>query len=247
MKKKKVISIEDKIPTLKEERQKKANRRLLFYLSVFFILISVIVYLQSPLSHVKTIEISGNETLTNDDVIQLAGLQEKTNIWTVDRMDLEHQLENVAVIRKANIKKQYPWTIKIAIKEHSIVGFLNEDSEYLPVLENGNVLVENQFFTLGDAPVLNGFTDEQYLNRMVDELSHLPTSILKLISEVVWNPSKQNKYKVTLYMSDGFTVEATIRGFSNKMKNYPSIVSQLDEDETGIIHMSVGSYFERIE
>lgn len=245
--KKKVVSIEDKIPTLKEERKKKANRRLLFYLSIFFILISIIIYLQSPLSYIKTVDIKGNLVLAEDDITQLAEITNKTNIWTVSRKELKSKLESVDIIKEAAVEKKLPQTIEISIEEHFIVGYVNKEDEFYPVLDNGNILIENNFFNLGDAPLLNDFTDEQYLNRMVEELRKLPTSILQLISEINWNPSEKNKYKVTLYMIDGFIVEATIRDFSNKMKNYPSIVSQLDEDVEGIIHMNVGSYFEEID
>lgn len=247
MSKKKVISIEDKIPTLKEERKKKANRRLLFYLSIFFVLISMIIYLQSPLSYVKQFKVTGNDILTDEQVIQLASLTDEVNIWTVNQSEIEKKLEDIAIIESAHIVKKYPWTVEISIHEHFLVGYLNNKDNYSPILENGKVLATNDYFTLGDAPILNKFSDEQYLNRMITELSKLPDSILNLISEIVWTPSEKNKYKITLYMSDGFVVKATIRDFANKMKNYPSIVSQLDDNVQGIIHMNVGSYFEALE
>ena len=51
--KKKVVSIEDRIPKLKQQRRKKANRRLILLLLLFFIFIAFILYFQSPLSHVQ--------------------------------------------------------------------------------------------------------------------------------------------------------------------------------------------------
>ncbi|WP_337999011.1 hypothetical protein [Bacillus methanolicus] len=44
-------------------------------------------------------------------------------------------------------------------------------------------------------------------------------------------------------MNDGFEVNATLRGFAEKMAHYPSIVSQLDPDKKGVIDLEVGSYF----
>src|SRR5699024_3959159 len=52
------------------------------------------------------------------------------------------------------------------------------------------------------------------------------------------------KNKILLYMNDGYTVDGTIRNFAEKMKLYPSIVSQVPEDEEGIIHIGVGAYFD---
>src|SRR5699024_12476680 len=81
MEKEKVVSIEDRIPKLKESRKKKANRRLLFYLSIFFVLIAIIVYLQSQLSHIRHVDIQGNHELTEDEVIAESGLTMGDNIW----------------------------------------------------------------------------------------------------------------------------------------------------------------------
>src|SRR5699024_11800125 len=97
----------------------------------------------------------------------------------------------------------------------------------------------------GDGPLLNDFKEDVYLERMASELNDIPDDIFNLISEITWTPTDKNKYKILLYMNDGFTVEATIRNFATKMQTYPSIVSQLDDGEQGIIHMGVGTYFEK--
>src|SRR5699024_3042673 len=93
--KKKIISIEDRIPRLKEARKKKANRRLLFYLSIFFFLISIIIYLQSPLSHIKEIHVSGNEVIPEQDILQVSKLTTRTNIWTINNSEVRRNLESI--------------------------------------------------------------------------------------------------------------------------------------------------------
>src|SRR5699024_5011527 len=82
---KKVISIEDRIPKLKEERKKKANRRLIFYLTIFFILIACVVYLQSPYSNVKEITVTGNDVVPIEEIKELSGIDDETNIWMLQK------------------------------------------------------------------------------------------------------------------------------------------------------------------
>ena len=48
-------------------------------------------------------------------------------------------------------------------------------------------------------------------------------------------------------MNDGYVVSGTIRDFADKMKVYPSIVSQLEPGSKGIIHIGVGVYFESFD
>ncbi|WP_047981350.1 cell division protein FtsQ/DivIB [Ornithinibacillus contaminans] len=248
MSKEKIVSIEDRIPKLKQARKKKANRRLVFYLSIFFFLIAIIVYLQSPLSHVKTIHVTGNSLFPEEEVIERSGLSSKTNIWTINKEEITKTLEENPLVDTVTVKTQLPWTVTIELKEHKRIGYIKQDDAYYPILGNGTVLTQSkQTDVFGDAPLLANFTDEAVLKDMSMELSKLPTNILNIISEVHWAPTDANKNEITLYMSDGFTVESSIRDFSEKMTVYPSIAAQLEPGSQGIIHIGVGAYFESFE
>lgn len=246
-KKKNIVSIEERIPKLKQARKKKANRRLIFYLSIFFILICVIVYVQSPLSNVKNVEITGNHFVTKEDIIDDNNLTDKTNIWTVNKKKIEENLLENDVIKSVEVKRKLPWTVEINLIEHEHVGYIKNGANFHPVLAEGVTLTSYEASIKGDAPLLLGFSEEKYLKNMTAELHQLPSSILDLISEIHWIPTKENQNKIILYMNDGFIVDGTIRDFANKMDIYPSIVSQLDSNKKGIIHLSVGVYFEEFE
>lgn len=247
MEKKNVVSIEDRIPKLKEARKKKANRRLLFYLSIFFLLISIIIYLQSSLSNIKHIEITGNNLVSEQEIITLSELSDDTNIWTINQKNVKEIIEEHPLIADTEVERKLPQSVVIKVKEHKVIGYMKDDVQFTPVLENGKIVQNFHKPNKGDGPLLHNFTDEEYLNRMAKELSDIPDYIYNLISEISWEPTDKNKYKVVLHMNDGFIVHATIRNFANKMNTYPSIIAQLDPNEKGIVHMSVGTYFEKIE
>ncbi|MEC5422782.1 FtsQ-type POTRA domain-containing protein [Virgibacillus sp. C22-A2] len=248
MSKKKVVSIEDRIPKLKQARKKKANRRLIFYLSIFFFLISIIVYLQSPLSHIKTINVTGNSFYTEEEVINKSELTTTTNIWTINKAAIIAAIESNPIINSVEIERKLPWTIEIHLSENDLVGYISDENKFYPVLGNGTVLsnVGQNTFN-GEAPLISDFSDEAYLHRMTDELQKLPGNILNLISEIYWTPSEDNKNKIVLYMNDGYMVKGTIRNFADRMEVYPSIVSQLEPNSSGIIHIGVGAYFESFD
>ncbi|GAA0445832.1 cell division protein DivIB [Lentibacillus halophilus] len=249
MRKKNVVSIEDRIPTLKQERKKKANRRLLFYVSIFFLLLSVIVYLQSPLSDVRTITITGNSFVSDKRVKEAIDLSEGTNIWTVDKNGIIQAASSNPAIKDVDVERQLPWTIELHITETELVGYVHKNDDVYPVLGNGNVLTERPESSTanGNAPLLINFSEKTYLKDMAKELRSLPVSIRKLISEIHWKPEKDNKHNILLYMNDGNLVDGTIRHFADKISVYPSIVSQLDPDKEGILHIGVGAYFEEFE
>lgn len=242
----KIVSIEDRIPKLKQVRKKKANQRLVFYLSIFFLLISIIIYLQSPLSNIKTIHITGNSLMSEKEIIQKSKLTYKTNIWTVNKDEIEQKLHHIPVIKSAKVNRKLPWTVEIHLAEFERVGYIKKGGEFHPVLGDGTTLPSLKD-TLGDAPIILDFKEDEYLNRMTAELQKLPLNILNLISEIHWAPIDENKNKIILYMSDGFVVDGSIRNFAEKMQIYPSIVSQLHPESQGIIHIGIGAYFEEFK
>ncbi|HLS61254.1 MAG TPA: cell division protein FtsQ/DivIB [Virgibacillus sp.] len=246
MSKKKVVSIQDRIPKLKEQRKKKANRRLVFYLSIFFLLILMIIYLQSPLSDIKTVAIKGNSFLSEEEIIEISDLEEQTNIWIINLKTIESDISKLPVVSSVKVSRKLPRTVEIELTEHKRVGYLSVDKKYHPIIGDGTTLKELEK-PVGDAPLLVDFKDKEYLKKMTSELNDLPENILHIISEIHWMPTKDNKDRVYLYMNDGFLVDGTIRDFANKMEVYPAIVSQLSSGNKGIIHIGVGAYFEEFD
>lgn len=246
MAEKKIVSIEDRIPKLKEARKKKANRRLVTYLSIFFLLIAMILYLQSSFSNVHHIKVNGNIHLDKETIISLSGITKEDNYWKVDGEKVASKMEEHIEIKSVQVDKKFPTSVHISVNEYQRVGYLRNKGVYFPILENGNKLTSYELKApKGDAPLLLGWEKQTYLEEMTKELRQLPKSVTQLISEVHWTPTEKNPYKIHLYMNDGYEVVASIRNFSNNMRTYPSIVSQLDKEEKGIIHIDVGAYFER--
>ncbi|WP_040204863.1 cell division protein FtsQ/DivIB [Neobacillus jeddahensis] len=248
MEKGKIVALEDRIPKLKEQRRRKANRRLVLLLILFFSMIVVVAYSQSPLSHVKYITVKGNEVYSTSELIKVSGITENTNIWKVKKSDISSKLLKLSQIKKADIKINWPNTIQIQVKEHKQVAFLKQDTNYLPIMENGKIIRDRKTEIIpGNSPILFEFKEGAVLNLMVKELEILPSEILNSISEIHYSPKKTDQYHISLFMNDGFEVSATLRSFAEKMVHYPSIISQLDPNKKGIIDLEVGSYFKAFE
>ncbi|MBO8155330.1 MAG: FtsQ-type POTRA domain-containing protein [Bacillaceae bacterium] len=245
MAQKKIISIEDRIPKLKETKKKKANRKLILYLTIFFLLILVIIYLQSPFSNVRDVQVLNHKFVTQDEILQLSGISSEENFWKVNLADIEEKISSHPLIKQADVKRDFYNTITIFIEEFYRVGYVKEEYMYYPILENGQAIKEQMLHTPGsDAPILIGWENPVYLSEMTRELRKLPEALALQISEIHWVPQDENPYKIRLYMVNGQEVIASIRNFSEKMKLYPSIASKLSSDQQGIIHIDVGAYFE---
>lgn len=246
----KVVSLEDRIPKLKEQRRKKANRRLIFLLLLFFLIIVCVIYFQSPLSHVKNIEITGNHLYTYEDLEKMSGITSETNIWTIKKDQLAAKLRETGGIKSAKISISIPNTVLIEIKEYRKIAYFEVENEFIPLLENGDMLHDKAMINSPyDAPIIKDMKsgDDKVITKMGEELSELPASVYNAISEVRYTPKKTDNWHVTVYMNDGNQVLASLSSFSEKMKHYPSIIAQLNTDKKGVIDLEVGSYFKAFD
>nr|WP_295971547.1 FtsQ-type POTRA domain-containing protein [uncultured Bacillus sp.] len=244
----KIVSIEDRIPKLKQQRKKRANRRLILLLLLFFLLIACIIYFQSPISQVKTINISGNRGYSVKEITESADISNDTNIWKVKGKVVEGKLKRLPEIKEADVQIRWFNTVSIQIEEYSRIAYISKGKFFLPVLENGTVLEDKKTSSLPlNAPVLYSFSEGEKLKVMIESLEKLPPEVLNSISEIHHTPKKTDAYHISLFMNDGNEVNATIKTFAEKMSHYPSILSQLGSDKKGIIDLEVGSYFKAYE
>ncbi len=248
MEKENVVSLEDRIPKLKQRRKKKANRRAIALLSVFFLLLIFVLYFLSPLSNVNKINVEGNVYTTENIIIDTSGLSTDTTIWKVDKEEIKQRLKQLPEIKTVDISILLPNTVQINVDEHKRLAYMVSGSDFLPILSNGKVMT-----TIGDgsvpihAPLIIGFSEGKELDSVISALEVLPEEINNAISEIHYDPSDTDKYRVKLFMNDGFEVSAISRTLAEKLVHYPSIVSQLDPNVKGVIDLEVGSYFRAYE
>jgi cell division protein FtsQ len=245
----KIVTMEDRVPKLKTERKRKANRLFVIYLSFFFLLILIVIYFQSPLSHIKHINVQGAHYANQEEVINISGLTKETSFWNIENEKVVSKIEEIDQISTAVIEKQFPNTITIIINEYNRVGYLNNGEKYYPILENGQVLpaLKKNEVPINAPLLLNWKDKEKELQEMAYELNRVPQSIIQRISEIHLAPLESDPFKLILYMTDGFEVHSSIQDFADKITAYPAIVQELDPGQKGIIYMNVGSYFKAYE
>ncbi|WP_243289965.1 FtsQ-type POTRA domain-containing protein [Bacillus sp. FJAT-47783] len=244
MDKQKVVSLEERVPKLKEKRKQKTNRQLTFFVILFFLLILIIIYLQTPLSKVSNIVVEGAVNVPKETVIKLSGITTETSFWKIEEDKTVAAIKENKQIKEVDIQKRFPSTVILSIEENERVAYVFKDSAFYPILENGGFLEKQKQLTVPDAPILIDWKKPEMIQAMSAQLKKLPSSIANAISEIHLTPSNTDEEQITVYMSDGNEVIATISTFASKMKSYPQIISQIDPNIKGTVHFEVGSYFE---
>ncbi|MFC0271198.1 cell division protein FtsQ/DivIB [Metabacillus herbersteinensis] len=241
---KKVVSLEDRIPKLQQQRKQKSNRRMILFLSVFFILIFLVIYFQSPLSKVASVQVKGNQHVNSDTIIEFSDIDEKTGMWNLSEETIKKSIKNHQEIKDVTLERKFPNSVVLNIVEYKRVAYIEKSGAFSPILENGQVLADAKETYPTDAPIMVNWQNDDQIQVMASELIKVPKSIANSISEIHHTPGKTDPWHITLYMNDGYEVSASVRSFSKKMSAYPSIVGQLEPDVKGVIHLEVGSYFE---
>ncbi|MBM7632498.1 cell division protein FtsQ/DivIB [Geomicrobium sediminis] len=238
-----VVSVSDRIPALKEQRKKRANRRLIFYLSIFFILIGIVVYFQSPLSHVQQIQVEGNYTGETREIIDQSALVSGESIWSQSLSSAKERVEQIPYIEEATIERSLPTTLRIIVQERDRTAYLHSNDQFIPVYGNGQLMDEQSLDTYpSDAPIIFNWQNEELLEAFFVELDKLGSGMINHISEI--HPSDDDPTLLRLFMNDGIEVETTIENFASYMAPYPTVARQISEPSDGILHMKMSPYFE---
>lgn len=247
MKNSKVIKLQDRVPKLKNQKKKKqVNKRLILYVSILFLLVLFLIYFRSPLSNIKKITVHGNHYMTDEQIMEQAGITYKTSYFRVMTQEAETNLKKKKEIKEAHVKKKFPNQIVIDVEEYVTIGYINKEGKLYPLLENGKSLdaLPNGKLPVA-APIFVPF-EEKKMKELIAELEKLTPTVLRSISEIHYTPTDLYTDHLTLYMNEGYEVSTVIQDFAKRMEAYPLIIKNLSPDKKAIIHLEVGAYTEYI-
>lgn len=242
----KVIDIEERIPTLREKRRKRTNKKFITLLLLFFLTLFLLLYFQSSYSDIKNINITGSELVEEDVYLKQSDLKAGDSLWGFKTSDVEEKILEEYWVKDVNVKRKWLSSVEIEVEEYEKVAYISIDNDLYPMLENGEIFKESSFSGPIDAPLFLNFEDEKLRKKLLVELSKLDPTVLSLISQINSTPSSADPYAITLYMNDGYEVRAEITSLAKKLNYYPSIVAQIEgagQFEKGIIDIEVGSYY----
>lgn len=153
-----------------------------------------------------------------------------SGVWTRKN---RKKIQQNKLVKKAQISKSLPNKINISIEEYKAIAYLQKDNVYYEVLENGSVL-PNEVTPDDAGPILVNWKNTKKRIQMAKQLDALSESLKQSISEIYYTPTKMDNNRIKMYMNDGYVVTASLKTFADRMKTYPSIISQLKGDKKGL-------------
>ena len=215
----------------------------------------VSLYFLTPLATMKTIEFTGNKVVSQEELRSSSKIDQRDYTVTVYK-NRHHYEQNLKAsspwIENVEMTYQFPLTFKIDVQEYGILGYLQKDSKYYPILTSGEY-VKNE--VAADAlPVERmdvTFSDAGLIKEFVQQLKNVPDSVKKSIRKVDLTPSKVTEDLVTITMSDEHQILVPISHIAKKLPYYEGIHPQLEvpsvvDMEAGIFSYAQGTENEAI-
>ncbi|MGE6491712.1 cell division protein FtsQ/DivIB [Exiguobacterium sp. NPDC077395] len=241
-----VRSLEDRIPYMKKQRRKKANRRMFSVLSLFGILILLVVYMQTSMSNVKEVNVSGLYWLDESYVFQDMELDTSTKFVSLSPSKMSDQMEKLPGIKRVDMDRSWYNVVHVNVTEEKMIAYARAETGDVVVLADGSLhstgtITDPQ--KLKDGPLLREFNSEKELEKIASELEQVDDATRARMSEVVLSKQKGEPTRYEIFMNDGNTLLTPTLKLSETVSKYGEIYENIPKGQQGTVVMDGGFYF----
>ena len=208
-----------------------------------FLILFLSIYLLTPLSTLKHIEVTGTVQTTADQVKEASGIQDSdyTISLLLNKDKHAEMVKSDHWIESAKIVYQFPVHFTIEVKEFEIVAYSVSGDNYYPILSSGSI--EPTAVNAANLPekyISVLFNDEEQIKTLISQLNDVSPEIKQEIQKIELAPSKATSdlLKITMYDSNEILVPLSELG--KKLPYYSKIKPQLTVPSG--IDMEVGIY-----
>lgn len=208
---------------------------------LFLLFAGLIWYVSTDASNLKEIEISGNNIITEEEIKSRLDFASGDKMYSIDIGTAEENISLLPIIVDVNVERNWWNGVTVSVSEHQVVGYIENEGGYNPVLENARILRGYQVSPV-NGPLIYFFEGEE-MDDLVDNLNEIEPEIRQGISEVYFRPTENSLGRIHLLMNDGQEVVADYRDFGEKMNHYIGMKEEIGDDTEGIIDIEIGSSF----
>ena len=219
----------------KKGKKRKLNKKRFFIVLIVFLLLVLFIYKLFN-TNIKNIVIKGNDFLTDQEIIDIAGLKDYPNSINNLSFNIKDKLEKNTYIIKAKVtKKNFISKVYIEVKENYPLFFYQVEDK--TVLYNGDKVVNK--FTI--PTVINQIPNTIY-DEFLKNMESVDKDVLNRMSEIEYAPNDVDEERFFILMNDGNYVYLTLNKFLS-INKYVSIIKSFD-NKKGILYLDSGEYFE---
>lgn len=133
------------------------------------VLLSGFLLLQSSLFAIGTIQIQGQRYLSEEEVLRIAGVGERVNIFRLDTENIKKRLTQDLRIADAAVTRRLPGTVVITLRERQPAAFIATSYGFAQLDGEGMVLAVARSIRQMNTPLITGHNiGGSYVGEMVE-------------------------------------------------------------------------------
>ena len=221
-------------------KKKKNKRKKLYKFLVILILLGIgsLIYFYLP---IKNIYIKGNTLLTDQEIIELAGIENYPRLFEFSSKKIASKVKMNNYIEDVKVKKNLFGRIDIQITEYNML--LKDELDSKIYLSNLEKITPDETI-IGLPSLING-VDNDILKEFLKKLDQIDKTILGKISEIEYTPNEYDKDLFLFYMNDGNYIYITTKRLLN-INKYEDVLKQLN-GKKGILYLDSGNHFQILQ
>lgn len=134
---------------------RKGLEKIKYILIIIALIVGAILVIYSPMFNIKSIEVEGNERLSNDKIIEISGLKNDVNMFKYTKVQIVNSLTKNAYIESVEVTRKLPGTIGIKVTERHPTFMLQFADSFVYINNQGYILeISNEKI---DTPIIVGF------------------------------------------------------------------------------------------
>lgn len=225
---------------LAQTPEKAHKRRIIYsvFVVIFFLSISFVVYIRSPLARVQKVAISGANDINASFILHDTGIAVGQNLFAVSPGDAKHRLlSDFPILQNAVITRDF-WTQSVAIRltERKIAGILVANGNLYEVLADGTILTQdsagygvNRPLITTSYPIQVGLgmrlTDPSLI-AVCQQLPYIPEIDLTQLSELHVT-TYEGQPSILAFTKDQFEIRMSIHHIASSLALYDAIHQRL--------------------
>lgn len=220
-----------------KKQKKKVKKGFIKFCLIILILfgISTLVYYGIG-PNIKNIYVLNNNYLSDQEIIDLAGLNTYPNFYTTSSSSIKKKLKSNTLIKDVKIKKILFNKIYIYVDEYEVLFYNQNTSKY--VLENKKEVLLDGIVV----PTLINYVPDTKYNTFINKYILLDDKVKQKISEIKYDPNTIDEDRFFLYMNDGNYVYITLTKME-LLNKYNEAITKV-EGKKGTLYLDSGNYFE---
>ena len=201
------------------------------------------IYLLTPYSTLKNIQVTGTVETNADQIKEASGIRDSDYTFSLLLNKDKHaeMIKSNHWIESASIHYQFPTNFTIQVKEYGIVAYYVSGEDHYPILSSGTVETSPvSLVSLPETYMSVLFNDEQQVKTLIAQLADVSPEIKQAIKTIELAPTSvtSDLLKITMYDTDEVLVPLSELG--KKLPYYSKIKPQLTVPSG--IDMEVGIY-----